>query len=150
MAYKPGESGNLAGRPVNGLQDLSVRLKYWLERKTIQEIKDLVKDKEAWGKLLSIDGILVRRIEAAMRKDGSTADFTAVLDRLVGKPVQPIAAEFKVTHGLADRIKRAEQIVDGTFTETAKQIKDQTNNVAIGQAVHMVLDTDTKVAETSE
>ena len=86
---------------------------YFLSKHTIDEIHALVRNKKAWGKLTAIDGVIVRRIHAALQKAGSNPDFTAVLDRFVGRPVQPIAAEFKVTHGLADRIERARKAVAG-------------------------------------
>lgn len=89
------------------MQSVADRMAHFLETKTIEEIEALVRNKKEWKKLTAIDGIIVRRIHAALMKAGSNPDFTAVLDRFVGKPVQPIAAEFKVTHGLADRIENA-------------------------------------------
>jgi hypothetical protein len=113
MVFQKGESGNPAGRPASGLQDLSTRIANFLQNHTIDEIYALVRNKKEWGKLTAIDGVIVRRIHAALQKAGSNPDFTAVLDRFVGRPVQPIAAEFKVTHGLADRIERARKAVAG-------------------------------------
>ena len=106
-------SVNPAGRPAAGLQAVADRMAHFLGAHTIDEIHALVRNKKAWGKLTAIDGVIVRRIHAALQKAGSNPDFTAVLDRFVGRPVQPIAAEFKVTHGLADRIERARKAVAG-------------------------------------
>lgn len=111
----PFQEGNtLGGRKSTGLQSVSDRLSHWLTTKTVDEIEALVKNKAEWKKLTAIDGVLVRRIDAAFKKVGSNVDFTAVLDRFVGKAVQPIAAEFKVTHGLADRIEKARKLADNT------------------------------------
>lgn len=113
----PFQAGNtLGGRPVAGLQAVADRLSYFLQSHTIDEIHALVRNKKAWGKLTAIDGVIVRRIHAALMKAGSNPDFTAVLDRFVGRPVQPIAAEFKVTHGLADRIEKARKLVGANST----------------------------------
>ena len=115
---KAGEPGrNPAGRPASGVQAVSDRMHRFLEDHTIDEIYALVRNKKAWGKLTAIDGVIVRRIHAALQKAGSNPDFTAVLDRFVGRPVQPIAAEFKVTHGLAERIERARKSVIGELIE---------------------------------
>lgn len=117
MPFQPGQSGNPAGRPASGLQDLSTRLAHFLHSHTIDEIYALVRNKKEWGKLTAIDGVIVRRIHAALQKAGSNPDFTAVLDRFVGRPVQPIAAEFKVTHGLADRIEKARKIASASAAQ---------------------------------
>lgn len=117
--FIPGPSENPLGRPVAGLQAVSDRLSYFLQSHTIDEIHALVRNKKAWGKLTAIDGVIVRRIHAALMKAGSNPDFTAVLDRFVGRPVQPIAAEFKVTHGLAERIEKARKLVSTTIIQSA-------------------------------
>lgn len=109
MPFKKGVSGNLAGRPHSVFQSFADRLAHWLETKTVGEIQAIVRNKKQWTDLSAIDAVVVRRIAAAMAKEKSTADFTAVLDRLVGKPVQPIAASFDVRHGLAERIEKARQ-----------------------------------------
>src|ERR1700722_7362881 len=90
--WAPGQSGNLRGRPKRGFQSFKDRLAYWLENKTASEIKALVENPKAWGRLVSIDAIVVRRIAAALERDGS-ADFTLLLDRLLGKPSQAITGE---------------------------------------------------------
>lgn len=124
----PFQLGNtLGGRTSTGLQDLSTRISHFLQNHTIDEIQALVRNKKEWGKLTAIDGVIVRRIHAALQKAGSNPDFTAVLDRFVGRPVQPIAAEFKVTHGLAERIERARKAVSAT--------DDAINNILIEQSV---------------
>ena len=108
MVFKKGEpSANPAGRPHSLFASFADRLGHWLETKTANEIAALVRNKAEWGKLSAIDAVVVRRIAAAMAKDKSTQDFVAVLDRLIGKPVQPIAATFDHRHGLADRIEEA-------------------------------------------
>ena len=130
MTFEKGKSGNPAGRQATGLQELSTRLQYWLTNKTVGEIENMVKNKAGWKKLVAIDGVLVRRIDSALRRSGSNPDFTAVLDRFVGRPVQPIAAEFKVTHGLADRIERARKIAVSGVPEATLS-----NTVTIEQQV---------------
>ena len=113
MPFQQGNDLGKNGRPAAGLQAVADRMAYFLSKHTIDEIHALVRNKKEWGKLTAIDGVIVRRIHAALQKAGSNPDFTAVLDRFVGRPVQPIAAEFKVTHGLADRIERARKAVAG-------------------------------------
>lgn len=145
MPFEAGKSGNPSGRPRAGTQAFADRLAYWLETKTIDEIKAIVRNTKEWGKLPAIDGIVVRRINAALMKAGSNADFTAVLDRFVGRPVQPVAGEFKVTHGLADRLKRAMQIVDEPdepITLDSQEVEQLISNEVISQGI--------KVASESE
>lgn len=125
--FAPGKSENPAGRPAAGLQAVADRMAYFLSQHTIDEIYALVRNKKEWGKLTAIDGVIVRRIHAALQKAGSNPDFTAVLDRFVGRPVQPIAAEFKVTHGLADRIERARKIASAVIIDNALQIEKTTS-----------------------
>lgn len=100
-------SVNPLGRPAKLFQSFTDRLAWWLENHTGDEIQAVVRNKKEWGKLSAIDQIVIRRIQAATQKHKSTADFIAVLDRLVGKPVQPIAATFDMRHGLAERIEAA-------------------------------------------
>lgn len=128
---KSGEpSVNPAGRPAAGLQAVADRMAYFLSQHTIDEIHALVRNKKEWGKLTAIDGVIVRRIHAALQKAGSNPDFTAVLDRFVGRPVQPIAAEFKVTHGLAERIEKARKLINNTITNTIidQSVSNEDNN----------------------
>jgi hypothetical protein len=116
-------SVNPSGRPAAGLQAVADRMAYFLSKHTIDEIHALVRNKKEWGKLTAIDGVIVRRIHAALQKAGSNPDFTAVLDRFVGRPVQPISAEFKVTHGLADRIEKARKLVNAQATQITIESK---------------------------
>lgn len=126
MVFQKGVSGNPLGKPVSGLQNVTQRLDHFLSTRTIGEIETLVRSKKEWSRLSAIDGIIVRRIHAALQKAGSNPDFTAVLDRFVGKPVQPVSGEFKLTHGLAERIDKARALVGTsepvTIDTTAKQV----------------------------
>lgn len=117
MTFEKGKSGNPHGKPATGLQNVADRMAHFLSHHTIDEIQTLVRSKKEWGKLTAIDGVIVRRIHAALQKAGSNPDFTAVLDRFVGKPVQPVSGEFKMTHGLAERIDRARNVLAGKSTE---------------------------------
>lgn len=121
-----GNSANPDGRPERAFQSFKDRMVYWLETKTGDEINALVRDRKNWGKQLSIDQLVIRRIIAATKKDAATADFVAVLDRLVGRPVQPIAAEFKHTHGLAERLSAAMAIVERTSETITNDIHSET------------------------
>ena len=107
-SWKPGQSGNPKGRPATGFQGFKDRLQHWLETKTIGDIEALVSNPKKWKKLVSIDAMVAKRIHAACAADG-TGDFIAILDRLLGKPAQ--TAEVNVTHGLADRLDKAEAIL---------------------------------------
>lgn len=86
------EGNTLGGRKSTGYQSFKDRLQWWLESKTIAEIEQLTRSRTEWKKLSAIDGIVVRRIHAALGKDGG-ADFVMVLDRLLGKPSQAITGE---------------------------------------------------------
>lgn len=90
--WKRGVSGNILGRP-GGYQNFRDRLLWWLETKTIREIEELVDKKADWDDLCAIDGMVVRRIHAAVKTDGGVSDFTAILDRLLGKPPQAITGD---------------------------------------------------------
>ena len=106
--WTKGKSANPAGRPAAGMQSFKDRLAHWLETKTIGEIEAIVTNPKKWNKLLSVDAMVARRISQACKGDGG-ADFIAILDRLLGKPSQ--TSEINVTHGLADRLDRAEKIL---------------------------------------
>lgn len=107
-SWAKGQSGNPAGRPATGFQGFKDRLAWWMESKTIGEIKKLVSNPKKWDKLVSADAMVARRIYEACGPDG-TGDFIAILDRLLGKPTQ--TTELNVTHGLADRLDKAEAIM---------------------------------------
>lgn len=96
------------GRTATGLQSFKDRLAYWMNHKTIGEIKAIIDNPKKWDKLLSADAMVARRIHSAAGKDGNS-DFVALLDRLLGKPA--ITAEVAVTHGLAERLDRAEAMM---------------------------------------
>lgn len=80
---------NPKGRPAAGFQSFKDRLAYWLDTKTIGEIRKIVEDEKKFDKLVAIDALVARRISEAS-KQGSTSDFASILDRLVGKPNQAI------------------------------------------------------------
>lgn len=65
-------------------------------------------------------------VKEAMNPQGkpevALAFIKEISDRAYGRPIQPVAAEFKVTHGLADRIERARRIAHG---ETVPDLKSQ-------------------------
>ena len=106
--WKKGTSGNPAGRPKAGMQSFKDRLAHWMETKTLKEIKAIVEDDKKLDKLLSIDAMVAQRIRQACKADGG-ADFVMILDRLLGKPAQ--TADVNVTHGLADRLDKAEAML---------------------------------------
>lgn len=108
--WAKGYSPNPKGRPKTGFQSFKDRLLYWVEEKTLKELKSLVDDpdEKRLDKLLAIDAMVVQRVRAACRKDGNQ-DFIAVLDRLLGKPMQ--AVEATVTHALAARLDEAEKLL---------------------------------------
>ena len=117
-----GTSGNALGRPKAGIVAFKDRLAYWLEQKTVGEIKALIENPKKWDKLLSVDAMVARRIADACGKSGG-ADFVAILDRLLGKPA--LMAELNVTHGLADRLDKAEAllghaVIDAEYNEVSE------------------------------
>ena len=111
--FKKGFVGNPAGRPKAG-QSFKDRLAYWLETKTLKEIRAIVEDEKKFDKMPAIDCMVAQRVRQACKADGGS-DFLMILDRLLGKPA--MTAEVNVTHGLADRLDRAERILEGTAVE---------------------------------
>lgn len=113
--FMPGQTGNPKGRPAAGMQSFKDRLAYWLDTKTIDQIKALVEEgSKKGGKLLAIDAIVAKRIKRAYDNDGN-ADFNSILDRLLGKPA--ITGDLQVTHALGDRLDQAEKLlaIDAAF-----------------------------------
>lgn len=108
--WKPGKSGNPAGRPAAGMQSFKDRLSYWLDNKTLKELKTLVdgEDEKRLDKLPAIDVMVIQRVRAACKKDGGQ-DFVMILDRLLGKPA--ITADLNVSHALASRLDQAEKLL---------------------------------------
>lgn len=100
-------SMNPKGRPKAG-QSFKDRLAYWLDTKTLKQIRAIVEDETKLDKLPAVDAMVARRIAQACKADGGQ-DFLMILDRLLGKPSQ--AVEMNVTHGLAARLDRAEAIL---------------------------------------
>lgn len=81
--------GGAAGKP---FQSFKERLCYWLETKTIDEIRAIVEKPKEWKKLVAIDALVAQRIHQAS-KDTGLGDFNAIFDRLLGKPAQAITGE---------------------------------------------------------
>lgn len=108
-----------AGRPKAGMQSFKDRLAHWLDTKTLKEIQTIVEDDKKFGKLLSIDAMVARRIHQACKANGGM-DFQMILDRLLGKPA--ITADLQVTHALASRLDAAEQLL--TAPETIPLISE--------------------------
>lgn len=106
--FQKGNTFGISGRPAAGLQSFKDRLAYWMDHKTIGEIKAIIDNPKKWNKLLSSDAMVARRIHEAASKNGNS-DFIALLDRLLGKPA--ITAEVAVTHGLAERLDKAEALM---------------------------------------
>ena len=111
--FQVGNPGS-PGRPKAGLQSFKDRLAHWLETKTIGDIQEIIENPKKWNKLLSVDAMVARRIADACGKSGGN-DFVAILDRLLGKPA--LMAELNVTHGLADRLDKAEALLGSTVID---------------------------------
>lgn len=111
--FAAGVSGNPAGRPASGMQGMSDRIANFWMNKTVEEVERLVKNPKLWKKLASIDAAIARRASEAQKKTGIN-DMVVLLQYMVGKPVQPVSGEFKVTHGLADRINKARKQLQPT------------------------------------
>lgn len=105
--FKKGVSGNPKGRPATG-QGIKDRLAFWFETKTIKEIESLIANPKAWDKLAAVDANCCRIISESCKRSGLSAS-QFIWDRLLGKAAQ--TAEVSVTHGLAERLDRAETIL---------------------------------------
>jgi hypothetical protein len=106
MPFQKGQSGNPNGRP-SGRQAFIDRASKFLWDYTIDELLALVRDKEKFGALSVMDGMIVSRLARAISKaDG--ADIDKILDRVIGKPTQPAEVEQQVT---------LSQLINGNFQE---------------------------------
>lgn len=127
MTYASGESGNLNGRP-SGRQGFVDRARYLLGKHDVGEILDIAGDEKAFRKLSAYDGMIMRRICEAFTSDGN-ASMNSLLDRIIGKPVQPIAAKTEVSisqstldamqelkHLPTEALDAIKSIVDGSVT----------------------------------
>lgn len=91
MPFEKGKSGNPAGRP-SGHQAFVDRARKFLEQYTVEELLALTRDRERFGKLSVYDGIIVSRLALAFSKGGG-ADMDRILDRVIGKPSQPLKVQ---------------------------------------------------------
>lgn len=87
MVFQPGDRANPHGRPATGYQGFADRAHYWLEKKTVNEIKALMADEKAKGDLGAYDLMILTRIMEAINADGGQS-MDRLLDRILGKPKQ--------------------------------------------------------------
>lgn len=115
MPFEKGQSGNPKGRP-SGRQAFIDRANRFLEEYTIDELFSLARDKERFGQLAVIDGMIVYRLVASLSKKGG-GDMDKILDRVIGRATQPINTESRLT--LADLVNHADEIYQESIKTTA-------------------------------
>ena len=76
-----------------GWQRYGTRAKYWLEKLTAHELRELVTDADKFGKLSSIDAIVVRHLVNTLVGDDIRQERKDLLDRIEGQPTQKIAGD---------------------------------------------------------
>jgi hypothetical protein len=70
-------------------------VQYWLESCTLEEIIRISESKKDFGKLRAIDALVIRRIADAALTGGGD-DFSRLIDRWIGKPMQQLVASVEV------------------------------------------------------
>lgn len=96
MPFEVGNRINPNGRP-SGFQGFADRTKHLLGTHDVNGIMEYVTDPAKFGKLSAYDAMIMRRIAEAFSADGN-ASMNSLLDRIIGKPVQPIAQ--KIEHSV--------------------------------------------------
>ena len=119
MPFQPGISGNPKGRP-RGYQSYGDRAWYFLLSHTVGMIEDLYNDKKAMHRLPVTDALIVTRIHEAIQPGGGKS-MNSLLDRIIGKPVQPVAK--KVEHNIAPEITGAIREIKQLPLETLQAIR---------------------------
>ena len=76
-----------------GWQRYGTRAKYWLEKLTAQELRDLATDSERFGNLSSIDAIVIRHIVNTLAGEDIRNERKDLLDRIEGQPTQKVAGD---------------------------------------------------------
>lgn len=106
MVFVKGQSGNPAGRQ-SGYQNFVDRCKYLMDQHDIGDIVSITKDWKRFKKLSPYDGMIMRRIVEAVDINGN-GSMNSLLDRIIGKPVQPVEQKTDVTITVALQEKQAE------------------------------------------
>lgn len=127
VTFKPGESGNPNGKPngsVKRYQSFVERASYLAGNHTVGELRQIIADQKKFDALPYNDGAIIKRMVESLGDDGN-ASMNSLLDRIIGKPVQPIAQ--KVEHSVgADTLAAMKEIAQLTREDklTIKQILD--------------------------
>lgn len=114
--WKPGQSGNPAGRP-SGRQSFVDRAKYLMDEHTLGGIREIITDEKRLESLSVYDAIIVQRIAEAAAANGNQS-MNSLLDRLLGKPQQYVEQKIEqtITVDITERKTLAE-------TEAAAMLK---------------------------
>ena len=127
MPFEPNNNANPNGRPngsVIAYQGFVQRAKYLMDRHTLGEIKAIAKNEAELNKLPVNDAKIIARIAEAVSPDGGQS-MDRLLDRIIGKPVQPVAQ--KVEHSIGtDTLAAMKEIAQLTREDklAIKQILD--------------------------
>ena len=102
-AWKEGKSGNPSGRP-KGYQSFVDRAWYLTGEYDIGKTEEILGDKAKFKRLSHFDGMILRRFHEAVHADGLQS-MNALLDRLLGKPTQPIETKQLIINVTLDERK---------------------------------------------
>lgn len=94
--WQPGQRPKGAGK-TPGYQHFAERLRYLVETHTVEEIKDVLKDSKKLDKRSVFDAMILMRIAEAITSDGRLS-MESLLDRIIGKPAQPLDHRGTFTH----------------------------------------------------
>lgn len=91
--------------------DFIERARYLLESYTVEEVLTLASDKGAMHKLSAFDGMVIMRLAESIAPGGGKA-MHALLDRIIGRPMQTIAqrTEINVSKETLDAIKEIREL----------------------------------------
>ena len=123
MPFERNNTANLAGRP-RGSQGFVDRANFLLGKYTVGEVLDMANNEQAFRKLSTYDGMIMRRICEAFAEDGN-ASMNSLLDRIIGKPVQPVAQKVEV--GLSQDTLAAMREVQALSFDELQAIREIVN-----------------------
>lgn len=125
MAFKPGQSGNPAGRP-SQYECFIDRARFLINKHTLEEILNIVENPKEFGKLRVYDAMVMRRIVEATCAEGDKS-MNSLLDRILGKPKQFVeqTIDQTVTVSIDDRRKEAAEEASRMLEIAASKAKEQ-------------------------
>jgi hypothetical protein len=138
MVFKPGQSGNPAGRH-SARQDFVTRAKYLSENYDVEKIREVMTDKKKHAKLSAFDAIVLARLYEAIEVGGKDSAMM-LLDRLIGKPKQEVKVDSNVNVNV--QLQSAVGDVKRLSTETLKSISAMLEENVINGEYQVIQDSE--------